>query len=462
MSWAPEEGISDGERLRYLLADDMIWKLGEAVPRPAPGSPGRPRHYPEWVNFLYCASVTVFLSARKAAVELRDRWPEIVKAAQERYPDDPTMWPPASAPRRHHWQHAKKRLNGPELECVRDTFERIAASQAVEVGIGAGSGSLTHPSLDNALQSDGKVITPLYRAKPKTPVVDRDTGELLRYKRSEPDAMLHMTGEGVEAYGVKFVFTAGRVNRWHGRVITSVDHVHKRGGEARVAVESIERIAALHPNVQVILYDGAMRGIHHRDLMRDVGLIVVSPPTAARAETKDTKREEKVTFIENTETPDGVALALYARGGSLGVMDHNADGDEVFVTFQNLRRLRRKNANGSYRFYGEYQLPLSLGGGKIMVRADTTDEDEKRGVNRSENLRLFAPEDEDYQRLYPRRSDIESNNRQLDDSLYIRRAHSKGAMAQLLDLIGYAAVYNAIAVGLTRSQAPPGQLDVAA
>jgi hypothetical protein len=188
----------------------------------------------------------------------------------------------------------------------------------------------------------------------------------------------------------------------------------------------------------------------------------VSPPTAARAETKDTKREEKVTFIENAETKDGVALALYARGGSLGVMDHNADGEQVFVPFKMMRRTCRKNRNGTHRFYGEYQLPLSLGGGEIRVRADTTVEDEARGVNRSENLRLFAPEDEDYQRLYPRRSDIEATNRQLEDTLWINRAHSRGAMAQLLDLIGFATVYNAIAVGLTRSQAPPGQLAVAA
>lgn len=319
MTRAPEQGISDGEKLRYLLADDMIWALGEAVPQPPPGSPGRPRHYPEWVNFLYCASLTVFLSARKAAVELRDRWPEVVAAAQRRYPDDPSMWPADSAPKRHHWQHAKKRLSGPQLICVRDAFELLAAAQAAEVGIGKGSGSLTHPSLDNALQSDGKVITPLYRAKPGTPVADRETGEVLRYKRYEPDAKLHHTGAG-DAYGVKFVITAGRISRWHGRVITSVDHVHQRGGEARVAVESIERIAPHHPNIQVVLYDGAMRGTHHRDLMRDVGLIVVSPPTAARAETKETKREEKVTFIENVETADCVLLALYARGGALGTM----------------------------------------------------------------------------------------------------------------------------------------------
>jgi hypothetical protein len=83
---------------------------------------------------------------------------------------------------------------------------------------------------------------------------------------------------------------------------------------------------------------------------------------------------------------------------------------------------------------------------------DTTDDDLARGVNRSENLRTVPPADPDYDRIYPLRSDIEACNRQLDDTLWLRRAHSVGARGQLLDLIGFGLVYNSVALALRRGQ----------
>lgn len=67
-------------------------------------------------------------------------------------------------------------------------------------------------------------------------------------------------------------------------------------------------------------------------------------------------------------------------------------------------------------------------------------------------IRLFPPGDPDYDRLYSIRSDIESNNRQLDDTLWLGRAHSVGAKAQLLDLLGYAVVFNSVGSALARRQ----------
>lgn len=43
-----------------------------------------------------------------------------------------------------------------------------------------------------------------------------------------------------------------------------------------------------------------------------------------------------------------------------------------------------------------------------------------------ENVRPIPPGDPDLVHLYRRRNDIESVNRGVDDSLYLRRAHSKG------------------------------------
>lgn len=65
--------------------------------------------------------------------------------------------------------------------------------------------------------------------------------------------------------------------------------------------------------------------------------------------------------------------------------------------------------------------------------------------NRAENIRQIPPGDPDYERLKGRRSDAEAANRQIDDDLYLRRAHSVGTYRQLLDLIGFAFAQNSLA-----------------
>jgi hypothetical protein len=47
--------------------------------------------------------------------------------------------------------------------------------------------------------------------------------------------------------------------------------------------------------------------------------------------------------------------------------------------------------------------------------------------------------------LYGWRNDAEAQNRALDDSLWLGRAHSLGAQRQLLDWLGYGLVVNAVA-----------------
>jgi hypothetical protein len=75
-----------------------------------------------------------------------------------------------------------------------------------------GEGSWTHPHLDRTLHSDGKVVTPLYRAKPSETRVDRHTGEI-HILRADADAGLHFEGDGEAAWGTKFVLVASHHSR---------------------------------------------------------------------------------------------------------------------------------------------------------------------------------------------------------------------------------------------------------
>lgn len=447
----PESSLNSTEKLEFVLANEALWQLGESAPRREPGTPGAPRHYPEWVWLLFDAYISIGLSARKTAAELRSHWPTVMAAAKERYPDRPDMWAPPSAPQRHHWQYAKARLRQPDtLRTLIREFETRSAQQAIEIGIAdpCGGGSYTHPGELRTITGDGKVITPLYRAKPNTPIVDKETGEIRGHRKADPTAKLHVEGGGNPAYGNKFLMITGRTPNWHGRMILGLDHVPTTTAEAQVAIQCIERIKPALPGAQAVVYDGALRGMHVRAILR-AGLLPISPPTAKRAETADAAREEKSALIETREV-DGRRISLYALGGQIGFADFDAEGDEVFVPLKRLRTKPGRKADGTYLWHGQYELPAHLGGTKIWIRADTTSTDE---VNRSENFRLIPPDDPDYERLYPLRSDSEANNRQLEDTLWINRAHSNGADAQLLDLLGYALVYNSIAVGLARARA---------
>ena len=111
-----------------------------------------------------------------------------------------------------------------------------------------------------------------------------------------------------------------------------------------------------------------------------------------------------------------------------------------------------------YRWYNDYALPASSGGGIVTVRLHGNDEDAAWRFNRTENVRPIAPTDPDLPRLYPRRSDAESINRGMDDSMWLGRAHSLGHARQRINLLGYALMVNSLALLELHRQRPPGAL----
>ena len=123
-----------------------------------------------------------------------------------------------------------------------------------------GPGSWTRPDLSRMVYADGKVVTPLFKGKADTRIVNRRTGEIRR-PRYETDASLHFEGTGETAWGLKFVLVAVRTTDVHGRIILDTDWVPSPGGEAATSMDSITRIAADTPGLQGVIYDGALRGV---------------------------------------------------------------------------------------------------------------------------------------------------------------------------------------------------------
>lgn len=325
-----------------------------------------------------------------------------------------------------------------------------------------GLGSWTHPDLSRMLHADGKVITPLFRAKPGDTKLDKTTGEI-RPAQFETDAALHFQGDGETAWGTKFVIVAARNHDVHGRIILDVAWVPKHGEEAKTAMECFTRLAPLVSGAQGVIYDTALRGVHHQTLLRDLGLLPVNRVTAAKADVnqprrKDGRREEKSSRVE-TKTitlPNGAArdVELYARGGAVGIGQLTEAGDLNFEALTRVRTHRNQDKSGKYRWYNDYRLPHHLGAGVVTVRLHGTPDDAARKLNRTENVRPIPPTDPDFARLYPRRNDAESINRNLDDTLWLRRAHSVGHARQHLNLLGYALMVNGLALHRHRRRHP--------
>jgi len=74
-----------------------------------------------------------------------------------------------------------------------------------------------------------------------------------------------------------------------------------------------------------------------------------------------------------------------------------------------------------------------------------------QSCTRSQNA-ADSPGDPDFERLYRRRNDAESIDRHLDDTLWLRRAHSVGHLRQTLNVLTYALGINALAVHLHRQR----------
>ncbi len=408
---------------------------------------------------VFEALLSVYGSARQVEAEISHPivWNHIRRAVTKRFPDQPGVRLPEAPMRRHHYLYARKRtLEVPGLlEQLAGRHRELAARQAEELGLcnPNGRGSWTHPDLARMVHADGKVIAPLYRAKPGDTRVDPATGEILA-RRAEHDAGLHFEGTGETAWGTKFVLVAARTDDTHGRVILDVNWVPRPGGEAGTAMGCFEKVAPLLPGAQGVIYDTALRGVHHQHLLRDLGWLSINRVTAKTAGANtprrgDGQRQPKTAHIEDKSItrPDGTAetLPLYARDGEIGVGQLTDTGDLTFTPLRRVRTHRTRDRNGKYRWYNDYQLPDRYGPGTVTVRLHGNDEDVRRKFNRTENVRTIPPGDPDFQRLYRRRNDAESINRSLDDSLWLGRAHSVGHERQHLNLIGFALMVNSLA-----------------
>lgn len=455
------DGVSALERIEAILTNPAVYELGDLVPLPDPTKGGRPRDYPAWTLILWETLLSVFGSARQVEAEVAHPliWQLICHHVRRHNPHRPDRHLPERPMRRHHYLYGRTRwLTRPEvLAALAQRHRELAAGHARELGLldPDGSGSWTHPHLTRMLYADGKVVTPLFKAKPGDTRVDKSTGEILP-RRVESDAGLHWEGTGEAAWGTKFVLVASRTPDVRGRIILDVEPVPNPGAEAATAMGCFERLAPLCPGAQGVIYDTALRGTHHQRLLRDLGWLSVNRVTAARAGATDPRRNtheqrvEKSVWVETktVQHSDGTtsSIDLYAKAGQIGIGRLLDTGDLEFTPLRRLRTHRNAGKDGRFRWYNDHRLPDWAGGRTVTVRLHGNADDEARGFNRTENVRPIPPDDPDFASLYARRNDAESINRHLDDTFWLRRAHSIGHARQHLNLLGFALAVNSVAL----------------
>ena len=142
-------------------------------------------------------------------------------------------------------------------------------------------------------------------------------------------------------------------------------------------------------------------------------------------------------------TTKEINLSARAGGGGMGTV--SADGELLCTPLERVRTHRNADKSG-FRWYNDYRLPPHLGGGTVTVRLHGDAKDEARRFNRPENVRPIPPDDPGFGRFFRRRNDAESINRELEDTLWLGRAHSLGHRRQLLNLLGYALMVNSVAL----------------
>jgi hypothetical protein len=148
------------------------------------------------------------------------------------------------------------------------------------------------------------------------------------------------------------------------------------------------------------------------------------------------RRVPKSIFVEQrTVTLDDgttVTVDLFACDGAIGIATMAETGEQQFDELVRVRTQRRVRLHGN---------------------AD----DDKRRFNRTENIRPIPATDPDFAGLCKRRNDAESINRALDDTLWLRRAHSIGHARQHLSLLTFALGVNSLALHRHRGRSsdPP-------
>jgi len=252
--------------------------------------------------------------------------------------------------------------------------------------------------------------------------------------------------------GQNFVAFYVRGDAPHQRVVLAVDRVPAPGQEAETAVGIVHKLhQAIGSGLQAVVYDGAFRGRHLDELMTTCGVVVVNK---VHASGKTAARKGRTGAAAG---PRWLALGTWEHGEDAGRCQHllaavdgavcetglDEEGKPVVLHRLTRRQVKRPRRNsGRFHFNVGYEVPCERGSFLAWVtpHAEPGDADARR----ADAVRVIAEGEPDFDRLYGLRNDAESFNSQLKRTLLVDRAMSLGGRRQLLDVLCFGLLNNAV------------------
>ena len=459
--------LTTAEQVAAVFAHPGLYAMADVVP--AKDRVGRPRKYPTYLLLGFGALSRVYRSGTRAANELCDpaTWQVVgqaVAAARDAY--DLDIEPPGrQPPNRYAYRNARDaRLADPGiLADLRQAFTEQAVLQARSFGLlnPAGPGSLCHPHSTRTVYGDGTVVRPMFRPPAARIQIDPDTGHKTTVyldgkgnpipapaRRFDPDAAEYHGHTG-PVHGQNFVAWCVRGPDAHQRVVLAVDRVPRPAMEADTSVQLLRAVhAAAGSGIQAVVYDGAMRGVHIDEIMTHLGLVAInkvhaSAKTAARRGKNTNARHYALgSWVHDTDA-GACTHHLAAVDGAVCELVLDDEGHQVVrARLDRLQIKRPQRASGRYHFNVAYQVPCPAGPFTAWVTPHglAGEDDHKR----ADAVRVIAEGEPDFATLYGLRNDSESFNSQLKRTLLVDRAASVGAARQLLDVLCFAHLHNAV------------------
>jgi hypothetical protein len=459
-------------RIRAVLAHRALYEIGaELQPQPPIG---RPPAHPMYVHLVFATLARITRSTVRLEVDLQEpaMWDFVrqgmVDTLRRERLDLPQPGP--QPPAWHHWRRARDDHLATDEGLAQ--LARAHLPRAVDLAHQLGlfepkeSSSLTHPSPRRAVYGDGTIVRPLYRPPRTINAVADDGTDVLWFidpttgqprpdppGRYDPDVARHQGNEG-PALGHGYV-------AWHAhgpgrfeRVILALGHIDHPGGEAAAAIALLGDIhRTVGKGIQVVIYDGALRGAHIETVMSRYGYLVIAKQpkyddedlaTLTAIKGRDGKRVASIPLGVVTHDISGTTChhTLAAINGAVAEVDLDDTGDPVVTSMPRRGPIKRaRRSTGAYHFNVAYRIECPHG------EFDTWLSPHPQGPSdpRPEALRTFPDGDPDTLRLRGLRSDAEAVHSQFKRTLLIGRAMSVGWRRGLLEYYCYAWYSNALA-----------------
>lgn len=446
-------GLSHVERLEVLIRSPLLRLSTETLP--TYGNATKPSLAEPAALIAFGVATLIFGSDRAADREVRAHWPRLrtaFRSAGYRVPDESL--------RSHNFRdYRDKFLGGGLSEDWKAPVRELFVGLALEVGLFPESDAAwNEPHLDGIVSADGT----WFSAASEVRNIDAS-----RTKLGSPRVLDDVDGKNKadkKGWGYMFCITTVRGSEDRLRVVLDITHA-PRSAEMDVVVPVVKLLRGLlGDRFRCFDYDGAMRGIHHREI-RSAGIVSVNKPRGVR-------RLDQHAKFKNTDVGSGAKILepvvgcperhlLTVTGGSFWEIGPKLISGYLRTRVLKVTDIRRSGStsegfdweldllipcrHGDHTFTVDPNATLPCATGAALKKSGGGALTMRSKVNLSEDLRIVQVHDDDFAKIYGRRNDSECGNKNLKSDFGLgHRARSYSVERHDTDLWLYALLSNSL------------------